>query len=59
MFTDITEMIRGLVIAKSVKHILMKYGKETNGQPKLVYTSQHNGIGDGLRDESPMTTERP
>ena len=50
MFIDITEMIRGFVIAKSMEHILLKDGKETNGQPKLVYTSQHIGIGDGLRD---------
>ena len=35
----------------------MKDGKETNGQPKLVYTSSHHGIGDNLRDESPMITE--
>jgi len=46
-------------MTKSRKHILMKDGKETNGQPKLVYTSSYHGIGDGLRDESPMTTEQP
>ena len=57
MFLDIMRIVGSLIIAKSRKHILMKYGKEMNGQPKLVYTSQHHGIGDSLRDESPMTTE--
>jgi len=36
----------------------MKDGKETTKQPKLVYTLLLHGIGDGLRDESPMTTEQ-
>lgn len=57
MLYDIMRIVGGLIIAKSRSHILMKYGKEMNGQPKLVYTSQHHGIGDGLRDERPMTTE--
>ena len=59
LFSDITGKICGSVIVKSEKHILMKDSKETNGQPKLVYTSSHHGIGDSLRDESPMITEQP
>ena len=58
LFSVIMEKIRGSVIVKSEKHILMKDSKETNGQPKLVYTSSYHGIGDNLRDESSMITEQ-